>query len=62
MNYGPVQSWLNRLLEVAVILVVVGLLLNWAWSLIRPLVPVLVITAAVSATVVAIVRRLNERW
>jgi hypothetical protein len=61
MNYGPVQSWLNRLLEIAVLLVVVGLLLNWAWQLIRPLVPIIAVTAGLSAVVTLLVRR-NRSW
>lgn len=43
MNAGPVKSWTDRLLEMAVALVATGLLLNWAWQLIQPLVPVLVV-------------------
>lgn len=43
MITNPVKSWSERLLEFAVTLVAVGLLLNWAWQLIRPLVPLLVV-------------------
>ncbi len=43
MSRDPVTSWLDRLLGLAVGLVVAGLLLTWAWQLLRPLVPMLVL-------------------
>lgn len=44
------RSWLDRVLELAVGLVVAGLLLTWAWQLLRPLVPVLAIGTGVAVT------------
>ena len=41
MNGAPFKSWTDRLLEMAIALVAVGLLLNWAWALIQPLIPVI---------------------
>ncbi len=43
MSRDPVTSRLDRLIELAVGLVVAGLLMTWAWQLLRPLVPVLLI-------------------
>ncbi len=43
MSRDPVTSWLDRLIELAVGLVVAGLLMTWAWQLLRPLVPMLAI-------------------
>lgn len=60
MNPLP-RSWLDRLLELALGLVAAGLLLTWAWQLLRPLVPVLVIGGGV----VSIVRWLwfrHQQW
>ncbi len=59
--FGPAQSWLDRLLEMAVLLVVIGLLLNWAWNLIRPLVPIMVVVAGLTAAVTFIARR-GRSW
>jgi hypothetical protein len=51
MNTNPVKSWTDQLLEMAVALVAIGLLLNWAWQLIQPLVPVLVVTGVLYGAV-----------
>ena len=61
MNPAPMKSWLDRLMETAILLVVIALLLNWAWNLIRPLVPVLVIAAGLAISVSFMVQR-NRRW
>lgn len=61
MNSNP-RSWLDRLLELAVGLVMAGLLLTWAWSLLRPLVPVLMAGVGVVATIGAILRHQRGRW
>lgn len=61
MNAAPLKSWTDRLLEMAIVLVVVGLLLNWAWSLIWPLMPVIVIIGGLGAVVSYFVQR-NRRW
>lgn len=54
------RSWSQRLLEFALLLVAVGLLLNWAWQLLRPLLPVLVVGTAVFLTALFITRRLRN--
>lgn len=59
---GPVISWLHRLLEYAVLLVAIGLLLSWAWQLIRPLVPVIAITIGIGVIGALVVRRRNRSW
>lgn len=57
--FGPMKSWSQRLLEFAMTLVAVGLLLNWAWQLLRPLVPVLVVGGGVGVLVGLVVRRMR---
>jgi Flp pilus assembly protein TadB len=44
MNNSP-SSWPSRLLSAAVAVVVAALLFRWAWMLIRPLLPVIVVVA-----------------
>lgn len=61
MNSAPFKSWTDRLLEMAIALVAVGLLLNWAWTLIRPLIPVIVIIGGLGVIGTFIVQR-NRRW
>lgn len=61
MSRYPVMSWLDRLIELAVGLVVAGLLLTWAWQLLRPLAPVLVIASAVVLLVRWLVTR-RQQW
>lgn len=56
---GPVKSWVDRLLETAVALVILGLLLNWAWSLLRPWVPVMVVIAGLGVLVPVALRRVR---
>ena len=58
---GPLKSWVDRIVEAAVGLVAAALLLNWAWILIRPLVPVLVTIVVGVAVTAAIVRR-HHGW
>ncbi|HSH61438.1 MAG TPA: hypothetical protein VK988_17705 [Acidimicrobiales bacterium] len=48
MSRDPFRSWLDRLIELAVGLVVAGLLLTWAWQLLHPLVPMLLIGTALA--------------
>ena len=61
MNTGPVKSWVDRLLEMALALVAIGLLLQWAWQLIRPLVPVLVVGSGLVVTATT-VRKRHRQW
>lgn len=61
MNGAPLKSWSDRLLEMAIVLVAVGLLLNWAWSLIRPLIPVIVIIGGLGTIASYIVQR-SRTW
>lgn len=58
---SSVRSWLDRLLEFAITMVAVGLLLNWAWQLIRPLIPVLAVSSGIGILVMFIVRR-QRNW
>jgi len=60
-SVGPVRCWLDRLLETALVLVAIGMLLNWAWQLIRPLIPVLLVMTGLSAVITVIVRR-HRSW
>lgn len=61
MNGAPFKSWTDRLLEMAIALAAVGLLLNWAWSLIRPLIPVIVIVGGLTVVGGWLVQR-NRSW
>jgi hypothetical protein len=42
-----VSSWTERLLTLAAAVVITALAVQWAWSLLRPLVPFLVIVFAI---------------
>ncbi len=55
------KSWLRQLLETAVGLVTVALLLNWAWRLLRPLVPVIVVGVA-AVSIATWLRRWRRYW
>jgi len=57
MNPKP---WVDRLLEVAVGLVVVALLLRWAWDLLSPLVPILLVFVIGAFITRALIRRHGE--
>lgn len=61
MTGNPLKSGLDRLLEMAIVLVAIGLLLQWAWQLIRPLIPVVVIIAALVAVITLLVQR-KRNW
>ena len=39
------QSWLQRALGWAITFVVVALLVHWAWDLLRPMLPIVVVIA-----------------
>jgi hypothetical protein len=57
------RSWPERLLGAAITLVVVALLLRWAWNLLRPLVPIILATVALGSIVALVVRyRRNRYW
>lgn len=58
---GPLQSWADRLLSSSVAILIAAIALSWAWSLIRPLVPVLAALAAL-VLVVALITRRHQRW
>jgi hypothetical protein len=55
-----VKSWLDRVLEVAVGLVVVGLLLNWAWDLLRPIVPIALVLGSLYLVIIGFLRHRRE--
>lgn len=63
---GPVKSWLDRLVEMAILLVIIGVLLNMAYDLIMPLIPFIAITTVIISTIAMIVtvtiRRRNGGW
>ncbi|MDQ6740630.1 MAG: hypothetical protein M3021_09785 [Actinomycetota bacterium] len=61
MNRQLGRSWLDRLLAMAISLAAVGLLLNWAWQLIRPLIPVMVVTVGLGVIVTFIIQR-RRSW
>ncbi len=61
MSRDPVTSWLDRLIELAVGLVVAGLLMTWAWQLLQPLVPVLVMGTSVVVAVRWLIHR-HQDW
>ena len=58
MNPKP---WVDRLVEVSVALVVVALLLRWAWDLLTPLLPVLLVVLVGAVVVRALLRR-HQDW
>jgi predicted PurR-regulated permease PerM len=54
-------SWLQRLVEASLGLLVVALLLRWAWQVLRPLLPVLLV-AATLAIIATVVYRRRKYW
>ena len=58
---GPVKSWLDRLMEIAVTLVVIGILLNVARNLIVPMIPFIVITMTITLVVVMVIILITRR-
>ena len=58
MNQASPKSLLDRALWVATTIVVATLLLSWAWSLLRPLLPVLTI----AGVLVVLGRWWLRRW
>ena len=59
---GPVKSWLDRLLEFSITITAVALLLNWAWTLMKPLIPVVIIFMGVIILIGVILRRRDSGW
>jgi hypothetical protein len=59
---GPVKSWLDRLLEFSITITAVALLLNWAWTLIKPLIPMVIIFMGVIILIGVILRRRDSGW
>lgn len=53
------KSLSRQLLEFSVSIVVVALLLNWAWQLLAPLLPVLILVSAAGGVLMSYRRR---RW
>jgi len=63
MSTDPVKSWTQWLLEWAITVTTAALLLDWAWrSLIRPMVPIIVIFMASGFVVSLIIRRRDRSW
>lgn len=61
MTNGPIQSWLDRLLQTAIVLAVTAFLLRVAVNWLQPLVPVLIVMAIVIMLVYWLVTR-RQRW
>lgn len=57
----PFGSWGHRLMEFAVCMFVAAILLNWAWQLVRPVLPVLIAGVAV-VTITRVVIRRHQEW
>ena len=65
MTYGPVgpfKTWLDRLLESAIMITAVALLLNWAWMLIKPMIPIIVVIMGMVIILIMIMRRHYGGW
>lgn len=54
------KSWGSRLLEFALAVAAAAWLLTWAWQLLRPLAPMLLVTAGVVVLGAAGLRRLRQ--
>jgi hypothetical protein len=55
------KPWVDRLVEMSVGLVVVAVLLRWAWDLLSPLVPIFLVVAVGALVTRALVRR-HQGW
>lgn len=55
-------SLLDRAFGAALVILGIALMLNWAWSLLRPLIPVFVVVAVIGASVAAAVGYYRNRW
>lgn len=58
----PIKPWTNRLVEFAVSVLAVALMLSWAWALLRPLVPVIVILGAAVVMLASAAGYLIHHW
>lgn len=58
---SPVKSGINKLLTYSFTLLAAAFMLSWAWDMLRPLVPVFVVTVALGLGVAAVVRFLMGR-
>lgn len=54
------KSWSERLLEFALSVLAAALLLTWAWQLVRPLVPVIVVVSGLAVLGAAGIRHLRQ--
>lgn len=59
MNPAP-TTWLGRVVRVTATLLGVAIALSWAWNLIRPLLPVIVVSGLIFVVVKATRARRNE--
>jgi asparagine N-glycosylation enzyme membrane subunit Stt3 len=50
-----------RILDLALCVAAAALLLQWAWNILRPLLPMLIGMAAVASTLLAVILR-RRRW
>lgn len=55
------KSWTDRLIQFGIAVVALALMLNWAWTLIRPLIPVIVFIAGIGVIGSYVVQR-HRGW
>ncbi len=60
MNSGPFKSWAQSLIEFALAMAAAAWLLTWAWQLLRPLVPVLVVAGGLMVLTAGVMRRFRQ--
>ena len=56
----PVKSWSASLVEAALAVLAAALMLDWAWRLLRPLLPVVVVAGGLAVLAAAGLRRLRQ--
>lgn len=62
---SPVGSRLNKFVSYAFMLLAAAFMLSWAWELLKPLVPIIVVSVALALGGAAAVRHLvnrDQRW
>ena len=53
---------LDRALGAAFVILLIALMLNWAWSLLRPLIPMMVVMAIIGMGVTVAITYYRNRW
>jgi hypothetical protein len=62
---SPIKGGINKLMTYSFTVLAAAIMLSWAWSLLKPLVPVIVVTVAVGLAVAGVVRFFlgrERRW